>query len=292
MSNESPKIKGIAFILCSAFCFACMASMVKLAGDLPVFEKAFFRNAVAAVIALAIMLKNKIKFEIPAASRTVVLARVIVGTLGLFMNFYGLSKLNLADATILNKLSPFFAIVFSVFVLNEKIRPVQLFTVIGALIGAVFVIKPTGSGMDSLPGLIALLSGMFAGLAYTCLRKASRGGVKGIVIVLCFSVFSSVSAIPFIAVNFVLPTLRQFIILLLCGCFGAAGQFLITAAYSYAPAREISVFSYSQIIFAAILSYLLFHQLPDRWSLLGYILIIGMAVLNFIYNQKASAGRS
>ena len=88
--------------------------------------------------------------------------------------------------------------------------------------------------------------------------------------------------------NFVVPTVRQIVMLLLCGAFSAGGQFAITAAYGFAPAKEISVFDYSQVIFSAIIGFFLFEQVPDVLSFLGYVLIISMGVMNFLYNKKQS----
>ena len=73
--------------------------------------------------------------------------------------------------------------------------------------------------------------------------------------------------------------------LLLAGLAAAGGQFAITAAYSYAPAREISVYDYSQIIFSAALGFIAFGQIPDYLSFAGYIVICGMAVVMFFYNK-------
>ena len=80
---------------------------------------------------------------------------------------------------------------------------------------------------------------------------------------------------------------RQLIYLLLVGVCAAGGQFGITAAYTYAPSREISVYDYSNIVFVAIEGYLfLGHQIPDILSIVGYIIICSMAIWMFIYNNK------
>jgi len=75
-------------------------------------------------------------------------------------------------------------------------------------------------------------------------------------------------------------------ILLMAGLSAAGGQFTITAAYSYAPAREISVYDYSQIIFAAIIGFFVFGQVPDLLSWIGYAVIIGMAVVNYMGRSR------
>lgn len=286
MSRLPDRTKGVLCILAAAFCFASMSAFVHLAGELPVFEKAFFRNAAAAVIAAVTVGRDHIPLRIERPQRLYVLLRCVFGTAGLLLNFYAIDRLSLADSNMLNKLSPFFAIIFSRFLLKERVRPVQALAVAGAFAGALLIIKPTGTNMALLPAIGGFIGGMSAGAAYTCLRKATGGGVDSRIVVLCFSCFSCLVTIPFIAADFVMPTARQLVFLLLCGCCGAGGQFAITAAYTFAPAREISVYDYTQVIFSAVLGFFLFDQLPDVWSFFGYALIIGMAVVNFVYNNR------
>ena len=78
----------------------------------------------------------------------------------------------------------------------------------------------------------------------------------------------------------------QLLCLLGAGASAAGGQFTITAAYTHAPAREISIYDYSQLIFSTTLGFFLFGDIPDLWSFIGYAVIITMAVVNFIYNNK------
>lgn len=284
--SVSNRTRGIACILAATFFFAGMSAFVRLSGDLPVFEKAFFRNFVAAIIAAITLMRNHTPLYIGKGNWKYVVARAMFGTIGLVANFYAIDRLNLSDANMLNKLSPFFAIIFSYFLLKERVRPVQAIAVVGAFCGALLIIKPSGTNLLMFPALVGLTGGICAGAAYTCLRKATQNGAEKFVVVLFFSVFSCVAVLPMVYANFVIPTARQFLMLLLCGACGAGGQFCITAAYTYAPAREISVFDYTQVIFSAILGYFLFGQMPDGWSFVGYLLIIAMAVMNFIYNNR------
>ena len=80
-------------------------------------------------------------------------------------------------------------------------------------------------------------------------------------------------------------SVTQILCLLGAGAAAAGGQFSITAAYTHAPAREISVYDYSQLIFTTILGYFFFGDIPDSWSFVGYAVIIAMAVLVFLYNN-------
>ena len=134
-------IKGMIMIILSAFFFACMNVSVRLAGDLPSVEKSFFRNLVAAVFAAIVLCKNRTVPKVDKKYWGPLILRCVCGTLGILCNFYAIDHLLVADASILNKLSPFFAIIFSFLLLKEKIRPAQAACVALAFIGCLFVVK-------------------------------------------------------------------------------------------------------------------------------------------------------
>lgn len=286
MGMEKKRYKGIAFILCSAFCFAVMNLLVRAAGDLPSIEKSFFRNLVAFVAAFVIMKKQRIPFAWKQGNLKYLLIRSVCGTVGILCNFYAVDHLVLSDASMLNKMSPFFAVIFGYLVLKERVRLPQALFVAGAFLGSLLVIKPTFSNMDLIPSLIGLLGGLGAGIAYTYVRKASINGEKGPMIVCFFSGFSCLVTLPYLIFNYHPMTFLQFLTLMGAGAAAAGGQFAITAAYSCAPAKEISVYDYSQVIFAAVLGFLAFGQLPDLLSWLGYGVICLMAVGMFLYNNR------
>lgn len=276
---------GILYILMAAFFFCLMTFFVKLSGDLPTMEKAFFRNAVAAVIAVTTMARQRIPLAVPKKSRWPLFLRCAFGTAGLVANFWAIDRLVLADSNILNKMSPFFAIVMSYFILRERANKVEWMSVFVAFVGAAFVVQPT-AGLASLPAIVGLFSGFAAGTAYTYVRKVAGQGVPGPLIVFCFSAFSCLVCIPFLAADFAPMSGRQLLFLLLAGIAAAGGQFSITAAYTHAPAKEISVFDYSQVVFAALLGFVFFREVPNVWSVLGYVIIIGVAVFRWHYNLK------
>ena len=117
------KNKGVCCILLSSFSFALMNMFVRMSGDLPSIQKSFFRNFVAMLFALSILLKEKPEIRLDATSKKFLLLRSLCGTIGILCNFYAVDHLVLADASMLNKMSPFFAILFGILILKEKINP-------------------------------------------------------------------------------------------------------------------------------------------------------------------------
>lgn len=287
--TQNPLLVGIALVIADSFFFSLMTVMVRLSGDLPTMEKAFFRNAIASVVAVAALARSQEKFSIRKGSLPDLFKRAVFGTIGLCFNFWAVDHIGLADANILNKMSPFFAMVFSVWILREVPDAFEVLTLIAAFAGAAFVVKPTfGAGM--LPALVGLMSGCGAGIAYTYVRRLGQKGERGPVIVAYFSVFSCLVTLPFLIRDFKPMSAGQLICLLLAGVFAAGGQFTVTAAYRFAPAKTISVFDYSQVLFASLWGFLLFDELPDRWSVAGYVIIISMAVLKWLYTLKQGRG--
>ncbi|MBE5040182.1 DMT family transporter [Ructibacterium gallinarum] len=285
LAELAQKRRGVFAILCAAFFFALMTAFVRLSGDLPSVQKSFFRNLVALLFASGVLLKTPEKFHFEKSNLLPLLLRSAFGTLGILGNFYAADHLLLSDASMLNKLSPFFAILCSFFLLKEKIKPVQGLAVLLAFAGSLFIIKPTGQNLLS-PGAVAgVLGGFGAGVAYTYVRVLSGRGERKPFIVFFFSAFSCLCTLPFLIFDYHPMSFTQLVFLLLAGLSAAGGQFSITAAYSYAPAREISVFDYSQVIFAAVLGFFLFDQIPDLYSLLGYVIICAVSVGMFFYNR-------
>lgn len=288
--NANDKRKGILFILLAAFFFSTMSVFVRLAGDVPTMQKAFFRNIVAAVVAVIILLRSGKEISLPKKSLPTLLMRSIFGTIGILANFWAVDHLGIADANMLNKLSPFFAILMSIFILGEKPNRIEWISVVLAFIGAAFVAKPS-SGIISLPALIGILGGFTAGTAYTYVRRAGLQGVRGPIVVAFFSTFSTLVLLPNLLMNFAPMSAGQFLFLLLAGCSAAGGQLSITAAYQHAPARDISVFDYSQVVYAAVFGLLLFGEIPDVWSIIGYVIIIGTAFSKwYLVTQRAASG--
>lgn len=286
------KYKGILLILLSAFCFALMNTFVRLAGDLPSIQKSFFRNFIAAIFAAVMIVKSGTSFRWNKGNLPDLLVRAIAGTVGILCNFYAVDHLVLSDASMLNKMSPFFVIIFSIFILRERVTVIQILCVVGAFLGSLLVIKPTFSNTDLLASSLGFLGGLGAGLAYTFVRKLGTKGENGNRIVFFFSAFSCLVTLPFLVFDYHPMTVSQTMVLLAAGLAAAGGQFSITAAYTYAPGREISVYDYSQIIFSALLGFVFFSQVPDIWSIAGYCIICLMAVLMFFYNNRRERVKS
>lgn len=280
------KYKGIIYIVLAALCFSFMNMFVRMAGpNIPSMQKSFFRNLVAMFFSAAVILKNHDGFMWEKGNFTRILGRSFFGTVGLVCNFYAVDHLVMSDASLLNKMSPFFVIILSLIFLKERVKLYQALCVALAFIGSLFVIKPSFQNADLMASLVGLLGGFCAGAAYTFVRALSKRGEKKSRIVFCFSFFSCLMLLPGFIMNYVPMSGREWMMLLLAGLSATGGQFAITAAYANAPSKEISIYDYSQIIFSALLGWVAFGQVPDHLSILGYVVILTAAAVMFYLNN-------
>lgn len=278
------KKKSILLILTSSFAFAVMQSMVKLAGNLPTFEKVFVRNLISLFIALFVIYKDKVRPFGKKENQKYLLARSILGLLGVIFYFYSINNLIMADAAMLNKLSPFFVIIFAYIFLKENLTKRNIISLFVVILGALLVIKPKFS-FEVIPAASGFFAAMCAGAAYTLVRFLGDKENPS-TIVFYFSLVSVIGIFPFMMMDFVLPSGMQYLYLLGIGVFAALGQFSLTFAYKYGKASEIAIFDYTTIIFAALLGLILWGEIPDMFSFIGGTLILGTAIVNYFYNSR------
>ncbi|WDV44980.1 DMT family transporter [Clostridiaceae bacterium M8S5] len=277
------KLKGTFLILLSALFFALMAATVKSLPNVPMAEKIFFRNILGFAFSLIILKKRK--SSLFGNNKKLLISRGVFGLLGVVCYFYALNRIKFADAVILNKFSPFFIILLSALFLKEKIKKYQIISLTIAIVGASLVIKPKFD-LSIVPSLFALSSAFFAGCAYTIIRHLRKTDSPE-TIVLYFTFISTVATIPFMVFgDFRIPTNPEIIRLILLGIFATSAQFLMTYAYRYAPASELSIYTYANIIFSSIIGLLIWQEGLDWLTFIGALLIILAGSINFVVNNN------
>lgn len=280
MTNRT---KGIIAILIASLGFAFMSVFVKLAGELPVEQKVIFRNLISGIAAFIMVTINKGSYYGDKKNLKLLLIRSSFGTIGMVLFFYSISNLVAADANALNKLSSFFLIGFSFVVLKERISRNQLIAIIVAFLGALLIIKPSFD-FRILPYLTSIGAAMFAGAAYTVLRMLGNKE-KYYTVVLFFSTFSVIVLLPFVIHDYVPMENYQIGYLALAGLGATIGQFGTTLAYKFAPAKEISIFNFSNVVFVTLIAIPLLGEFPDYASLIGYFVIFSASFYMFKYKK-------
>ena len=279
------KNKGIQYILLSSLFFSLMSVSVKSIPDVPQVQKIFFRNFIGLMVISSTLYRTR---TFPKANnKKLILLRCTFGLLGVTANYYALSKLLLADSIIIHKLSPFFVMILSYLFLGEKFTKGKSISLIFALTGALFVIKPSFN-ISIFPFAIAILGAFFAGCAYTIIRKLSESDSPK-VIVFYFCLFSSIITFPLMFRNgFDAPSLSELFFLVAIGISALIAQLFMTTAYRYAQASELSIYTNVNILFSMFFGLVLWSEIPDIYSLFGGFLVVLAGYINYKMRLKSS----
>ncbi|MBI9013638.1 MAG: DMT family transporter [Clostridiales bacterium] len=279
------KYKGITLIILAALFFSLMATTVKSVNEFPLIQKVFFRNFIGVIILSFYVVKDKSILKVN--NKVLMFGRCAFGLTGVFLYYKSLGLLNLSEAVVINKLSPFFVIVLGGLVLKEKIRPGQFIAVFIALGGIVVLLRPQMS-IDIMPAIIGISGALAAAGAYTIIREL-RHSDKPTTIVFYFCLSSTLVTLPFLLSNFMMPTWIQLFQLCMIGIFALIAQLLMTNAYRYAPASQLSIYTYMNIIFSSLWGVLFWSESLSSTFLTGAGLIIVAGFINFYTANKKTA---
>ncbi|HHX03992.1 MAG TPA: DMT family transporter [Tissierellia bacterium] len=253
--------------------FALMSLVVRLSGgEIPLFEQLLSRNFFMVILSY-IWLKQAGLSIIPEKSNMMdVFFRCLFGYLGTIAVFYANRNMLLADAQILQKLSPFFVALFAWLLSRENVRRRTIVGMLLAFVGALFVIGPSGN-FRNIATLVGLSSAIFSALAYSFIHRLS-GREHPLRIIFLFSLTSFFVTIPLSVGDFVIPSVRDIGMLFLIGLFASGGQYFMTSAYHQAPAAQIAIFDYTGLLLSPLLGFLFLSELPGWTTFVGAFFII------------------
>ncbi|MDJ0876800.1 MAG: DMT family transporter [Desulfobacterales bacterium] len=285
---------GVRYMVLSALAFALMGACVKAASQrgIPVLEIVAARALISAGISY-IDIKRK-GISPWGHDKTLLTARGLIGTLALMCVFYAVTTLPLAEATLLQYLHPVFTSVLAFLFLKESIQRSTVMCIVLSLTGLLIMVPPGflfgafAASTNPLPLLgvgAALLGALGSGTAYVLIRRLSTTEDPSVIIFYFPFIALPVSCL-LLGDDFVMPTGLTWLLLLLVGLFTQVAQYSLTRAMQTEDASKATAYSYVQVIFAAILGWMLFDEIPTANTLLGALFIIGGALVNIIYRKR------
>ena len=274
--------KGVRYMLISSFAFSLMTLFVKFIPQVHAFEIIFFRSLISLTISLSILRIKKIPPL--GVNRKYLILRGLFGVTALTLFFITLQNIPLANAVTIQYLSPIFTAIFAIFMLGERLRWVQGLFFLLSFTGVV-LIKGFDERISMLYFMMGILSAVFAGLAYNCIRKV-KDTDHPLVVVLYFPLVAT----PLMGVlsffHWKMPSLYEMLILLGIGLATQVGQIYMTKALQAESAAKISAMKYIGIVYALLYSYLIFDETYSMQALMGIGLVIAGVLLNISYKLK------
>jgi drug/metabolite transporter (DMT)-like permease len=281
---------AILFKVLSTACFAVMGACARWLGEVfPVGQVVFFRSFIAFVPVLIFYAwRGEIWTAMNTARPFGHVLRGLTGVVSMFFLFAALARLPIADVTAITFSTPLIIVALAGLLLGERVRGYRWTAVILGLIGVLVILAPhlsiseyaAMSGAATLGAVFAILNAVFAAAAYIQIRRLTSSETTS-AIVLYFSLISSLCGLATLPFGWVWPDAQQLAVLLTMGFFGGIGQLFMTESYRYAQASLTAPFDYTSIIWAVILGYVAFGEVPGPsvWAGGAIVISAGLFVI-------------
>jgi drug/metabolite transporter (DMT)-like permease len=282
---KDAKHRGIVFALIAMMLFSCMAAIAKhFSGSYSAFQIAFFRFFFA-LFPLFPLIVSSGGFDVFKTKRFFGhVWRSCVGTASLICYFYSLQSLPLADAVAVSFTNPIFITLLSMVLLKEKVGIHRWVAIILGFIGVIIIAQPDGLNLN-IGVVYGLASSMFYALAMISLR--SLGGTEKVLTTTTyFTILASLMLTIPAALSWHAPPFIDLMIFILCGLLAGIGQLFLTSAYQNAPPSVISPFNYSSILWAVLIGFVFWGQIPELHVWIGAAIIIATGI--YILQQQTT----
>jgi drug/metabolite transporter (DMT)-like permease len=282
-----PTTQAVFFVSVGSVMLVVMAAVVKSMGDrLPSFELLFFRSGIGLLFVLPIFIRNPLE---PLQTKRPVmhLTRGALGALGNGCFFWTITHMLLADSMALQFSRPLFMIPLAIFFLGERVPLRRTLVSIVGFAGILLYARPFTSGFDA-NALVGAL-GAFGGALVVVSIKQLAKTEKTRVIMFYYAFWNAVFALIPSLFIWVWPVGWEWATLTLIGFLGISGQWMITTGITKGDASALAPLDYSRIVYAAILGFLLFEEIPGVWSFAGMAIIVAASIYLVMTEKKRAA---
>lgn len=288
-SAASPAVTGVVLmIMASAFLASMHASVRYISGDLHPFTIAFFRNVFGFCFLLPWLLRIGL-LALKTNRLHLHMVRGLVNGSSMLCWFTALSLIPLADATALSLTSPLFATLGAILLLGERIRLHRVMGLVAGLLGMLVILQP-GIVEISLGSMLVVGSAAFVVSSKLIAKELTRTDSTATIVAYLTLLMIPVTGIP-AAFFWQTPTLDQFLVLLLIGGLGSLGHICFVQAYRLADVGLVEPIILFRLVWAALLGFMLFAEIPGVEVWIGGALIVGATTYVTRHEQRTSAGK-
>jgi len=289
-------VRGIVLMVSAISLFSVMGSLIKAADRIPAGEAVFFRSFWAMpVILVWLWSRRELRDGLRTANWRNHAVRGLAGSCAMGLGFYGLRLLPFPEVTAIRFATPILIVIFAALILKERLRLVRLSAVGVGLIGVMIVMWPRlqfqGGDMALTGALVTLGSAALAALAQVFI-KSMAGTERTAAIVFYFSLTATSLSLLTLPFGWVMPQGREWVWLIGAGLFGGLGQILLTAGYRFADASVLAPFTYVSMIWALLIGYFVFSEVPTVPMLGGAALVIAAGVAIVLRERQLGLRRT
>ncbi len=296
LTSHRPML-AVALKLSALFLFMVMQALVKaLSDDFPPGEMVFFRSLFAVPVIIGwLAWRGELSQGLVVKKPMGHFWRGVLGTSAMGLTFTGLSLLPLPEVTAIGYATPIFTLILAAIMLGERIRMIRIGAVAIGLLGVLIMIWPRlgGNNMDT-----AATIGALCVLAATMARAFVQIHIRQLVqvdhpaaVVFYFSITATLLSALTALWGWATPTLEQTLILVVMGLIGGVAQILVTSSYRFGQASMLAPYDYTTMLFAIVIGYVWFDELPALVMLGGAALVIAGNVLVILRERQLGLDR-
>ena len=273
--------KALLFMLISTASFSLMNAFIKYLEHIPGFQLVFFRSITSFAFATTYLLKNKI--PILGNQRKLLSLRAVFGLISMSLFFISFKYLPIGTAVSLRYIAPIFAAIFAVFLLKEKLKPIQFLFFLIAFVG-VLILKGFDPNVSNTGMILVISASFFTGLVYVFIRKIGQKDHPVVVVNYFMFLATLVGGIISVFI-WVQPKGWDWVLLTSLGIFGYFGQVYMTKAFQAAATNRVAPIKYTEVIFTILIGVFWFQDDYSIWSFLGLFLIISALIANTLVKK-------
>lgn len=273
-----PVLRGLAWSVLAGLLFTVLNAMTRgMALVLDPFQAQFLRYLMGVVVMLPLLvLRGGLRACVPR-DLTGQLGRGMVHTVGLTLWFLAIPHISLADITAIGFTGPIFIMLGAALFLGERLHRERWIAAGMGLAGVLVVVGPQLRGQGGAYLLVLLASApLFA--ASFLITKAQARHEGAAVIVAWQSITVSLFSLPLALLNWQAPSLAQLGVFLACGLVGSAGHYCLARSYRIADISATQSAKFLELVWAVLLGWLAFGDVPSRWTVVGGLVICGATV--------------
>ncbi len=273
---------GILLMMAAVSLFTVMQAFIKAVDRIPAGEAVFFRSVLSIPIILGwLVLIGKVREGVSVSSWQSHAVRAIAGTCAMGLGFAGLRYLPLPEATAIRFITPVIIVVLAALILGERFRMIRLAAVLMGLAGVVLISYPNFTGGDDGAAFgvgLVLCSAALAALAQVFVKRMAATD-DPTAIVFWFALTATALSLFSIPFGWVWPMGWEWVWLIGAGVVGSFGQLLVTSSYRFADAGVLAPFSYVSMLWAVLIGWIWFGDIPTLWVISGSSMIIAAGVV-------------
>jgi drug/metabolite transporter (DMT)-like permease len=280
--------RGALWMLASAISFTVMTMLIKYLGtDYSPALQTFYRQLAGLIVLLPVILPNP-RQVFRTTRPGILLFRSGAGTIGMILAFYAYQKLPLADANALSFTRTLWLVPLAAFVLKETVGPRRVSATIVGFLGALLMLQPAAQGEAGWPAAAALTSSLLFAFTVTGMKVMTRDH-STLTLMAWSAVLGFVLAIPPALFVWRWPTLGDFGLLCAMGVLGTITQACYINGMAEGDAAAMAPIDYTRLVFAVILGYVLFHDVPNAMTMLGAGIVMASTI--YITLREARLGK-